>query len=336
MWDHTRNGTSNVHLVQHLLVHWIEIFHISCDNRLISLSKSNHLVESTLLAISACHLRHVAPDVLQHQIAEYFHQSQVLGGLRRLFNIPAMILGQSDADGLILCATLLNMITFALPESRNLANKDPKASWVFELDDDCRGWLDLQIGLRPLLQSTAVYLENTVNFLGPIFFGGEKKNWEFKKMPQAASAIPPSWVKFFELKDFDSSCDCKSNEIGEIFRGPVAILVQLRDLEPISSNIYKSIQFLAKIQHAFRALLLERDNKALWLFGYWLGLLCRFDNIWWCKERARRDYIAICMLLQQRHLMKQMGVEGQLWAEMMMELESVMVRKVPNIHQLTL
>lgn len=325
-WKHSRIGTSNFHLVHHLLTHWTDIFHFPCDKRLLSMSTSNQLVESTLFAISACHLRHVAPGVLQHQIAEYSHQSQVVSGLRKLLNVPSTQLNQSDADGMMLCATLLNMITFTIPASQDTASRS--VSWVLEPNDDCRAWLDLQIALRPLLLSTSHYFEKTIKLLSPIFFGSDSQHWEFKKMPAARNLIPPTWTEFFELGGRRQlpergGCVCESNtERGSIFLNPVVMLVQLRELDPVASNVYKAIQFLAKIQHGFRALLLGRGSKALWLLGCWLGLLCRFDGAWWCRVRARRDYLAICMLLRQRHLDQERHDKDPLWEYMMMDLMS--------------
>src|SRR3954468_14595965 len=48
----TRNETSTLHLLQHCLTHWNEIFHFPCDQRLLSMSATNPLVESTFLAVS--------------------------------------------------------------------------------------------------------------------------------------------------------------------------------------------------------------------------------------------------------------------------------------------
>ena len=152
-----------------------------------------------------------------------------------------------------------------------------------------------------------------------------KESWEFTKMFHAFDLIPQSWKDFFEIGNVTSGCDCMDLQIGEIFRGPVTILVQLRDLEPVPSNVYRTIQFLAKVQRQYRTLLLANDDRALWLFGYWLGVLCRFRNVWWCEKRARRDYTAILMWLRQRDLIERSGDEGRRWREMMAELEHASV-----------
>jgi len=268
-----------------------------------------------MFVLAACHLRHVSPGVLQHRIAEHFHQSVVLKELQRLLDTPREQLGQSSVDALILSATLLNMAAFALPNAENTLWTEPKTSWVFSRREERLGWLSLQVGLRPLLLSMAAFLENTLRFLGPVFFGGH-----FSRVSHDLQNVPQSWIEFFELYNSGSGCD--TMDASDVFRAPVSMLVQLRDLEPIPINLYKNLQFLGKVQQDFRALLLGRDEKALWLFGYWLGIMCRYEDVWWCAKRSRRDYTATCMWLQQCHVTSRPGIEGEMWMEMMKELEA--------------
>ncbi|KAF2833886.1 hypothetical protein CC86DRAFT_16255 [Ophiobolus disseminans] len=322
-WDCLGNGTPTIHLLQHCLAHWNEIFHLPRDQRLLSMSAANPLVERTFLAVTACHLRHVSPGALQHRIADHYQQSLVLSHLRKLLTTPQEKLVQSDSDAVMLCATLLNVITFALPDSQSATANDPKSSWVFETHDECLGWLDLQIGLRPLLLSMSTYFDATIDFLGPIFFGPDRATWEFKKMAQAVDLIPQTWIDFFGFQDLTTQREGSCDQVGNVFRAPVLILAQLRNAEARPGNVYKSIQFLMKFHKECRALLRERDDRAMWLFGYWLGLLCRFEKIWWCKKRARRDYAAICMWLRERPLSQRPGDEGRAWQKMMAELEDL-------------
>jgi hypothetical protein len=159
------------------------------------------------------------------------------------------------------------------------------------------------------------YVESALNLLGPIFFNGT-----FSRVSHTLEGIPQIWKEFFELEDSGIGCD--SMDIHDVFRAPVSILIQLRELEPISSNLFKNLQFLGKVQQEFRSLLLCQDEKALWLFGYWLGVMCRFRNVWWCEKRSRRDFMAICTWLGRRHVENRHGIEGKTWTRMMEELRS--------------
>jgi hypothetical protein len=76
------------------------------------------------------------------------------------------------------------------------------------------------------------------------------------------------------------------------------------------------------LQGEFRELIYHRDERALWLFGYWLGIMCRFKGMWWCERRVQRDYRAICLWLCKLRVTQRPGREGQLWGIMMDELQS--------------
>jgi len=293
------------------------------SSEIMSLSKCDSLVRNTILAITACHLRHVSPGILQHRIAEHFQQSLALQDYQRALDTPREKLGQSGVDSLLLSAALLNMLAFALPESETGDEPDPTTSWVFSPREDWLGWLALQAGLRPLLISMAAFLDKALALLCNVLSATEKENWAFLNLGRGLKGLPERWIKLFELDGADHGCEAASSNPGDVFRSPVAILAQLRDLEPVRSNVFQNLQFLGKIQSEFRALLYDRDERALWLFGYWLGLMCRFEGIWWCDKRVRRDYRAIHMWLEQLHLPERPGIEGEMWREMMKEFELV-------------
>jgi hypothetical protein len=327
--------------MRHFQRHWAEIFHMPHSYEIISLSKSHSLVRNTVLALTACHLRHVSPGILQHRIAEHFQHSIALQDYQRVLDTPREKLGQSGVDALLLSAALLNVLAFTLPESETAGGggggggePDPSTSWVFSPRKDRLGWLALQAGLRPLLISMAAYLDKTLNFLGPIFLGAEKESWAFVGLGRGLEGVPERWIKVFELDGAGCGYGCEAAgsadagnraaaraNPGDVFRSPAMILAQLRDLEPVRLNVFKNLQFLGKVQLGFRALLYDRDERALWLFGYWLGLMCRFEGTWWCDKRVRRDYRAIRMWLEQLHLTERPGIEGEMWREMVKEFQ---------------
>ena len=335
-----KNGTSSTDLIWHFQRHWAEIFHMPHSHEIISLSKTNSLVRNTILAITACHLRHVSPGILQHRIAEHFQQSLALQDYQRALDTPRKELGQSGINALLLSAVLLNMLAFALPESGTASDElDPSTSWVFSPREDRLGWLALQAGLRPLLISMVAYLDKARSFLSSIFLGSEEESWPFPGVGRGLEVVPEIWIKVFGL-DGAGGSDCETAgsadavdapdnqnraagraNPGDVFRSPVTALVQLRDLEPVRLNVFKNLYFLGKVQSEFRALLYDRDERALWLFGYWLGLMCRFKVVWWCDKRVRRDYKAIRMWLEQLHLTERPGIEGEMWTELMEEFQ---------------
>ena len=342
-------GTSTIGLLKHLHQYQSTILHMPRDYEIMSLSRSSGLVRSALLAITASHLRQASPGVLQHRIAEHFQQSLALEEYQKALDTPFAVHGQSGVNSLFLSAVLLNMLAFVLPESeiydKNAEEPDVTRSWVFNSQENQLGWLALQCGLRFLLKTKSPSIETSLGFLGLIFLGVEIKEGAFLTAGHGTRRIPDTWMKVFGLDEQGVDCDGKTSllartEAGsrdgsspppstEVFRLPAFALAQLRWLEPSGSNIFLNLMLLGKIQGEFRTLLIDRDERALWLFGYWLGLLCRFKDIWWAEKRANRDYAAILMWLKcygnpQRH-----GIDTVLWRDMMGELElaSILVGK---------
>ncbi|KAH7146444.1 hypothetical protein EDB81DRAFT_795248 [Dactylonectria macrodidyma] len=314
-----KNGTSSLYLMHHLHQNWDQILDIPYGPEILSLSKSHSLVRNTVLAIAACHLRHVAPGVIHHRVAEHFQQSLALQDYQATLDTPRRELGQADVNVLLLSAVLLNILALALPESET---PEVSSSWVYSLREDRLGWLAMQAGLRPLILSVSgrkESLENTMEFLNRVFLGAGCGSWRLVRAAYDLVGVPDTWVRTFGL---DRNLE---DEADNIFRIPVIVLARLRYLEPVRRNVLIHFMFLGKIKAEFRSLLFTRDERALWLLGYWLGLMRRFKGLWWCNKRVERDYQAILTWLGHLRLADRPGVEGKLWGEMMKEIASAQV-----------
>ena len=108
-------GTPGIQLLHHFCTNWDAIFRMPGRDELVSLSQSNSLIRNTLLAITACYLRHMSPGILQHRIAEHFYQSLAIQDFQIALEIPSKSLGQQGVHALLLAALLPNMIAFTLP-----------------------------------------------------------------------------------------------------------------------------------------------------------------------------------------------------------------------------
>jgi transcription factor-like protein len=322
-------GTSSSYLLHHFHSHWAEISQTFSNREIFSRVKSDPLVQHTILALSACHLRHLSPSVIQHRIAEYFQLSLALQYYQNALYTPKNKLGQFGVDSLLLSAVMLNMMAFALPQAESDPEPDPNTSWVFSSGEDRLGWLALQTGLRPLMLSMMDYFLHSMDLLGYIFLGGDKDSWATTiKYSRCLEEIPNDWIQMFNLVENSGGCDSMSEN--DVFRPPVSILAKLRHVTPVRSNTFVCLQFLSKVHPEFRRLLYHRDERALWIFGYWLGLMCRFKDTWWCEKRVKRDYIAISMCLKQRNLPERGGDEGKRWEVMMKEFEVVRFQAAVN------
>ncbi|KAH8651285.1 hypothetical protein BX600DRAFT_100992 [Xylariales sp. PMI_506] len=343
----SKNGTPSTHILQHCFRCWDEIFHFACSYQVVSIFHSNPVTRNVILAIAACHLRHMAPTVLEHRIAEHFQQSVALQGYRKILATPLRDLGQYGVNMLLLSGTLLSVLGFPLPpESRTAcgSESDVTSSWVFSSHHHRMGWLVFQAGIRPLLKSTQLYYEEAISFLGPILLGSNQTRWSATRI--GVPGMTPAWAAFFGLEikegvdrsywpkrhiisDPGSSTMQKLNigsshksTDGEIYRELAKVAAYLRAIEPIPLNAFRHLTFLAKATQKFQVLLHDRDEKALWLYGYWFGLICRMEGLWWCQQRARREYEAIRIWLRQLRLTERPGYEGELWQDMMIELDA--------------
>ncbi|KFA64311.1 hypothetical protein S40285_02950 [Stachybotrys chlorohalonatus IBT 40285] len=306
------NGTPAAQLMEHLLQNQADIFQMPGRDIIIRLSRSDPLIHNVLLALAACHLRQREPGVVQHRIAEHFQQSVALRDLQRALDTPREALGQDGINSMLLSAILLSQITFALTASETLddQNLDPGTSWVFSEQEDRLGWLSLQIGLNPLVLSVAPYGDETMSFLASIF-SDPGQNWWDLQANDDIREMPFTWARILRI----------NGELDLTLRSQASALLELRDAEPSNANVFIIRRFLRDLPPDLRHLLYVRDERAMWMFGYWLGLVSRFNGVWWTRQRARRDHRAICIWLAQQNLSARPGAEGQLWTEMLRELE---------------
>lgn len=308
------------HLLLHLVASCKNIFSIHQDAALISMSKSSTLVRNTILATAASNLRHLSPSTKCYQVQENFHQIQVVRSLQEALNTPQDRLGQEGAKQLLLSMVLLNVSSFTVQDHEP---EEPELSWVFSDDDNRLGWLALQAGTRPVLLSLTSYIDVVMEFLGPIFIGGDKTACGTQEIIPDISRIPESWARVFRLRKVQApySCDSVSSDPAELYRLAVIRLVRLQDIEFLPENVYVCILFLNNLSPPFRSLLARRDPRALWLLGYWMGLMRRFDRVWWLAKRVKRDHMAIVAYLDGLRLDQIPGEEGKSWGELMMELK---------------
>ncbi|KAH7322996.1 hypothetical protein B0I35DRAFT_476891 [Stachybotrys elegans] len=305
------NGTDDAQLWQNLQQYEAELFQMKNSSTIIAFSQGNSLLNHVLLALSACHLRQQTPGSVQHRIAEHFQQSEALHEFQQALDTPRQDLGEQGVSVLILSAILLGQITFALPASETADDEhlDPRSSWVFDQGDSQLGWLDLQVGLHSLIASVAPYGGPALDFVSSIFIQDREDTWWGAQGERPLRAMPSTWA---HVLHFDNEIPVHSQ---------ASALLDLRDTQPVAPNVFKALIFLGDIDQNFRQLLNTKDERALWMLGYWFGLLSRFEDVWWTRQRARRDHQAILMWLQQLNLGGRPGPQGQAWQAMMHELE---------------
>lgn len=302
-----KKGTSTLHLMHHFRSYWMDILNMEHEDAMILLFQTDVLVRNTILAMTACHLRHLQPGTLPHRIAEHYQQGQAIQHYKRALSTPVEVLGRAGVNSMLLCATLLNMLAFALPEEELCSGvTDPHNSWVFSNNEGRLGWLSMQAGVRSLMKSLGGLMDETMRFLAEILIGVDV--CMLAREREKGLTIPKTWLRAFP-----------NDEAHERYRPLVNILAALRTCEPSRLNSFVGLQFLFQLYGGFRKMLFQGDTKALWLFGYWLGLMYRFEGTWWCQARVLRDYNAILLWLERLQLPDLPEPEGSLWAALMEE-----------------
>jgi len=241
-------------------------------------------------------------------------------------------------------AVLLNLLTFILPADEDptpaataATGADLSRSWVFSERTDRLDWLAVQLGLKPLLMETRLNRRGVS--LGPLFDTPDDRRRDFLKgVSEPDHCVPDIWLSAFEISCNQPCQDAtgdsqyspprkRMQDLGAeelnwfIFWKPLCALAVIRDVEPIEANIYMYLQFAGTLEPEFCLRLYQRDERALWVFGYWLGLMCRFEYIWWCGRRVRRDFTAIAIWLRCCGVTARPGEEGLLWTAMIADLE---------------
>jgi len=282
-------------------------------------------VRSTILAVAASHLRHKAPAVKEHRLAEHYQQSLAIQAYQQALARPLAAHGQAGTDSLLMTAMLMNMLSFALPIDEDCPDggePDVGRSWVFSPREDRLGWLAVQMGLSPLLVATRPWRERS--FLAPIFRNSDDERLTLSGTWQRLNRVPVAWTALFGL-DREAprpGTVAPVSDNDRLFRAPLRVLAEIRALEPDRRNVLRYFQFLGKLENEFRLLMYYREEKALWVFGMWLGLMCRFQGVWWCDRRTRRDFKAIRLWLHQVGVERRPGQEGMLWRQLIRDLDA--------------
>jgi len=273
------------------------------DAQFWELACRNKYVVSSMLAVSACHLRHYTPNPAPHRIAELGQESVAISALQTAIIQP---MHKDRADAMLCAAVMLNAVSFAC-----LGGDSVSSSWVFSDSPDRLDWLDMQMRFKKLEQATMQFRKSS--FMEPILDAadgpppspGGPEDADLEKVPTA-------WRRLIGAKDSPRYW---------IYREPVRDLAELKVLRPDCSGALAHIGFVAKLTDGLRNLLYDKDPRAVWIFGYWLALVGRL-GLWWCSRRVKRDWAAAVRFLQEKGLSEQAGEDGQMWKALLFDLEN--------------
>lgn len=228
-----------------------------------------------------------------------------------MFSAAQDCCNKTNVEVFLTSALLLNILNFSA--SGSAEGGTDQAWWTIGDCESLNGWLALQSGIKPLILSSTSQISETRTLMGHIMFGRDDGQWPTPNFKFDRDKLPESWVKALDLNDLTTV---------EVLGQPAMILHELRQVKPLSLNVFKNMLFVWKMSERFRLLISQKEERAVWMFGYWFGLMCRFEGVWWCKERVTQEYRAVYSFLDQLHLPDR-NVTGQFWAEMMRQLQRV-------------
>jgi hypothetical protein len=273
-------------------------------NSILALGLSRPYLLDAILAVSASHLRFQSSSKSSHRVAEHFQQALAITNFQGALGEP---LDQQTADALLLTAMFLNLLSFSVVEEEDIGS-----SWVYNRGPESLGWLSLSLGIKPLIYATETFRENTIlSWMFDSPYDGSQPFHDSKDLIHLHD-VPSHWLDLVGLTR-------ESNAEANLFHA-VRILKETDKLEPKSHNFFPYVNFIGSLDAEFREDLERQDETAMWLMGYWLGLLCRYD-FWWLRKRVRRDYRAVCLKLQAKGVRDRPGEEGVMWRKLMDDLD---------------
>lgn len=304
----TPYGTPRIILLKHFGTVFTALHSFGAESdpgSIINLGLSHPHLLDAILAVSASHLRLHAPSPAEHRVAEHFQQKLAVKRLRTALEEP---LDQNSSDALLLSSMMLNLLAFSIvdPEA------EVKDSWVFSKDPERLSWFSLQLGYKPLLQATRAY-HGSSTMLSWMFSSSDTPSRAYNGGPRALVDVPPHWLALCDLSREDDTDE-------NIFHEPIRILSMIKSLPPLPENYFLYLAFIGRLDFDFRNLLEDRDERALWTLGLWLGLMRRF-GFWWMNARTKLDHQAVVVWFEWRMKDKEHGKEA-MWKALMEDLRA--------------
>lgn len=290
-----------------------------------------HLL-ATVLAISACHLRVLAadgPHGRPHRVAECALEAVALHDFQPALAAP---LTQSSSDALLLTSMLLNNLAFASvadegkgypwvaapPDSTGTGVDSSTNSSSSSSSSNGLGWLALGMGLRPLLTATQGF-HGADSALTPIFDASDDENQTFSRSHENLEGAPAHWARLVSSSRVSAAT---ATDKDWCLRSPLGTLAAIRALPPTPENGLKYARFVGTLEAEFMELLCDRDERAMWMLGYWLGAMGRL-GAWWTNLRVRRDGVGIGKFLLGKGVCARKGEEGEMWRGLMRDYDLV-------------
>lgn len=199
-------------------------------------------------------------------------------------------LKNESRDALWASASLLGVIQFASFDART-----PEEAWPFrpshatDLD-----WLKMSDGKKAVFAMTNPLRADSV--FSTMSVGHDKM---FGFMIEPLESLTPEAIDL--TRDFCDMFDLgpTSSAAANPYYKPAMTLARLLHTTCDSNNILEFFGFMMHMGPRMKALLDQKDAKALLLVSYWYAKLYRGQ--WWLQRRGLMEGQAICMYLDKYH-----------------------------------
>lgn len=243
----------------------------------LALAQDSPVVLYSILAFAAKHLEYLRPNDHQAQVAAIQYANWAIQLYSRQLNSP---IDRYNVDSLISACMMLTALAFWTEAS------SPSQSWVFAPGSEKENWLGILSGLKTLSQLESVRQQAPYSVFLPVLLCCEAFKECVLDTRLGTDGLPPL---FAELCGIDETSTPANNEYFAALRTALA----MTHLEQCPQTFQYLAVFPCTLRPEFTRRLSNKDPTALLIMGYWFARLCSLEN-WWCKNRARKECVAIC------------------------------------------
>ncbi|TFA97802.1 hypothetical protein CCMA1212_010527 [Trichoderma ghanense] len=257
-----------------------------------SLSKQHPFLYHFFLLLSLLHDAHLSPSPPSpsHQSSLAFHWYHGTALLSHFLSLPSpsTTLSSSHRDALWISASILGAASFA-----SIRTQDPSAAWPLADPDPASDldWLKMGHGKRAVWSITDPSRPDSL-FHGILDKTPMQHNYLATSAPIPPGSLPKALYTVFHLTS--SSGDIAENP----YHSPCSILAALWNIPIDDDNVLYFLSFITQMDPSYRALVEEKDPRALLLLLYWHSMVMSYDR-WWLRRRCDVEARAILIYLER-------------------------------------
>ncbi|KAL7815548.1 hypothetical protein V8C26DRAFT_401972 [Trichoderma gracile] len=259
-----------------------------------SLAKQHPFLYHFFLLLSLLHDTHLSPHPpsVSQQSSLAFHWYHATALLSHFLSLPSpsKTLSSSHRDALWISASILGAASFA-----SIRTQDPSAAWPLADPDPASDldWLKMGHGKRAVWSITDPSRPDSV-FHDILDKTPMQHNSLATSAPIPRDALPKPFYTVFNLSS--SPEDIAINP----YHRPCSIIAALWNIPIDDDNVLYFLTFITQIDPSYRALVEEKDPRALLLLLYWHTLVMPHDR-WWLRRRCDVEARAILIYLERNY-----------------------------------